>query len=108
MGFGFAVREGPTEGHGAFTEVTHWLPWNTLAPSVDIFRISKPVVADGWSMATCTAGFPVIKFPRNVFPWTPAAINIPFVFPRTVLFSMMLPVFVAVTNPIPKLFPCAA
>jgi hypothetical protein len=48
-----------------------------------------------------------MRFRRMTFPWTPAARNIPFEFPTTVLSSITLPVSVAATRPMPKLFPCA-
>jgi hypothetical protein len=103
MGFGLAVRDGPTEGQGALTEVTQTLPSNAFAPVVARFRISKPLLVEGWSTVTCAAGFPSTRFPRKMFPWTPAARKIPFVFPATVLSSTTLPVLAEAMRPIPKL-----
>ena len=45
------------------------------------------------------------RLPLKIFPWTPAATKIPFVFPTIVFSSMTLPVSVAAGRPIPKLLP---
>jgi len=79
------------------------LPRNVLAPSSARFLISTPLV-EVWSTATCTGGLPMMRFPRMTFPWTPAARKIPFVFPTTVFSSITLPVSLAATRPMPKLF----
>jgi hypothetical protein len=46
-----------------------------------------------------------MKFRRMTFPWTPAARKIPFEFPTAVFSSITFPVSLALTRPIPKLFP---
>src|SRR5882724_6478015 len=40
MGFGLAVRDGPTEGQGALIEVRQTLPTNAFAPAAAWFRMS--------------------------------------------------------------------
>jgi len=108
MGFGFAPKDGPVEGHGALIEVTQVLPTKALALGVARFRTSTPEVVEGWSTATCTAGFPTMKFFRRRFPAAPGNSIIPFAFPTIMFSSIMLPVTVAPPGvPIPKLLPGA-
>src|SRR5437667_4661458 len=64
MGFGLAVRDGPTDGQGALSEVRQVLPWKVFVPGVARFRTSKPEVAEGWSTEASTPGFPMMKFFR--------------------------------------------
>src|SRR5579864_7476856 len=104
IGFGFAVRDGPTDGQGALTDVIQTLPSNVLAPGSARFLISKPPIAL-WSTAICTGGLPTIVFPRKVLPWTPVVTKIPFALPTISLFSIVLSVSMAAGIPIPKLFP---
>src|SRR5262245_39807693 len=85
MGFGLAAKDGPVEAHGALIEVTQVLPTKTLASGVARFRTSTPEVVEGWSTATCTPGFPTMKFFRRRFPAAPANSIIPFAFP-TIMF----------------------
>ena len=51
------------------------------------------------------AGFPTTRLPRKIFPLTPAATKIPFVFPAIVFSLITLPVSLAAGRPIPKLLP---
>ena len=78
-------------------------PRNVFAPSSAIFLISTPIV-EGLPTDTCRGGLPMMRFRRMTFPWTPAARKIPFVFPTTVFSSITLPVSLAATRPMPKLF----
>ena len=106
MGFGLAAKDGPVEGHGALIEVTQVFPTKALASGVARFRTSTPEVVEGWSTATCTAGFPTMKFFRRRFPAAPGNSIIPFAFPTIMFSSMMLPVAVAPPGvPMPKLLP---
>src|SRR5215831_11147846 len=57
IGLGFADKDGPSEGQGALTDVRHSLPTNEFAPEVARFRMSTPLLVEGWSKSTCTAGF---------------------------------------------------
>lgn len=47
IGFGLAVNVGPSEGHGALTEVRQVFPSNAFAPAFARLRISNPVLVDG-------------------------------------------------------------
>src|SRR5215471_13117026 len=105
IGFGFAVKDGPSEGQGALTDVRHWLPTNEFAPDVARFRMSTPLLVEGWSKSTCTAGFPVTRFARKRLPWTPGARKIPFVFPIIMFSSTTFPVSAALGRPMPKFAP---
>ena len=104
IGFGLAVSDGPTEGQGALIEVVQTFPSNEFAPASARFLISTPP-AEGLSTETWMAGLPVTRFPRKVFPWTPATRNMPLVFPTMVFSSITLPVLAAAMRPMPKLFP---
>src|SRR5437588_4472636 len=105
IGFGVAVSDGPTEGHGALTDVRQIFPSNVFAPAVARLLISKPF--EGWSASICTGGFPVTTFARKRFPWTTGARKIPFVFPRIVFSSTTLPVSATLGRPMPKFAPWA-
>src|SRR6516225_840993 len=105
IGFGLAVKDGPREGQGALTDVRHWLPENEFAPAVARFRMSTPLLVEGWSKSTCTAGFPVIRFALKRLPWTPGARKIPFVFPTIMFSSTMFPVSIEAGRPMPKFAP---
>jgi len=103
MGFGLAVSDGPTAAQGALMDVRQRFPSNVFALVSARFLMSKPPFAV-WSTAICTGGFPRMVFLRNVFPWTPEVINMPFAFPTISLSSTTLSVSMAAGRPIPKLF----
>lgn len=48
-----------------------------------------------------------MRFRRMTFPWTPAVIKRPFVFPTTVFSSTTLSLVPVFSRPMPKLFPWA-
>ena len=53
-------------------------------------------------------GFPNRMFRRRIFPLTPGATKIPFMFPTAVFSSTIFPVSAGLGRPIPKLLPCDA
>src|SRR5579862_5212019 len=104
MGFGLAVRDGPTGEQGALIAVPQTLPSNAFAPGSARFLTSTPLL-DALSTDTWTGGFPITRFPRKKLPFTPAARKIPFVFPRMVFSSTIFPVSIAAGRPTPKFEP---
>lgn len=93
--------------HTAFVVVRHVFPSTMFAPGVARLRMSTPVVP-GLLTGTWTGGLPSTRFLRTTLPWTPGTSTMPFVLPKTTLSTMTLSFVLAVTSPIPKLFPCAA